>query len=85
MVVVPEISLARGNNLCPSYLPSDLSSVSQADLKVEQQAYPSLKKLFDHAVTSSKLGKDHPVYVLHRDLLTKRWIPPEKDLLGLCC
>lgn len=77
--VVPNVSSAKGNIVCPLSLPVDLLSVSQADLVTEQQADPSLKALLEHAVTSPEAGKNCPGYFFNQELLMRRWVPHGKD------
>lgn len=52
-----------------------LFSVLQEDLKVEQQADPSLRGLFEQVLPTEEVKNNSQGYCMHNALLVRKWVP----------
>lgn len=57
-------------------------SVSQDDLKLEQESDPSLKGLLEQALPSGDV-KDHAhCYIIQDGMLMRKWVPHSDSFIG---
>ena len=78
-----ELGKSKNFGSGPMFSMSDFPlSVSQDDLKVEQQADLSLKSLFDQVIPEAEMESNARGYFLQDGLLVRKWVPHGEGFVG---
>lgn len=70
------------SELCTFSLSDVPISVSQEDLRAEQQADASLKGLFEQVLAEEEFRNSSECYFIHNSLLIRKWVPHGDNFIG---
>lgn len=73
---------SNNSGLCAFSLSDTSPSVLQEDLRLEQQADPSLRALFEQVLPADEVQSHSRGYFMHDALLTRKWVPYGGSFIG---